>query len=221
MSWLFSQALVEDCLRPAYLGIESFAQLKKMNIVKEFSYKGKMIGYCLRSRFGMTLEHSEVTFLKDVLTSCLLGFLVKPTALQQVEETTQIETCGHTVLEWFKNPLLLLSSGKMSIRELLKGPVQISDLWVTKQKGLSSPPLTWVQITYGEDIGFLHTPTTVGNYCCESMQKHPNCRLFKTVFGEVTPEIQEWLMGWHLKWTELEPLETDKFQLWLSKHLES
>jgi hypothetical protein len=36
--------------------------------------------------------------------------------------------------------------------------------------------------------------------------------------GKLNPTWVEWLMGWPLGWTALEPLETDKFLEWLSKH---
>ena len=32
------------------------------------------------------------------------------------------------------------------------------------------------------------------------------------------PELSEWLMGWPTGWTDLKPLETDKFQQWLLLH---
>jgi hypothetical protein len=38
------------------------------------------------------------------------------------------------------------------------------------------------------------------------------------VGGSLNPTWVEWLMGWHLEWTDLKPLETDKFQQWLHSH---
>lgn len=32
------------------------------------------------------------------------------------------------------------------------------------------------------------------------------------------PELPEWLMGWPLGWTDLKPLETDKFRAWRREH---
>jgi DNA (cytosine-5)-methyltransferase 1 len=37
--------------------------------------------------------------------------------------------------------------------------------------------------------------------------------------GALSPMWVEWLMGWPLGWTDLKPLEMDKFQQWLQKHL--
>lgn len=36
--------------------------------------------------------------------------------------------------------------------------------------------------------------------------------------GELNPHLHQWLMGWPLGWTSLSPLETAKFQRWLSLH---
>jgi hypothetical protein len=36
--------------------------------------------------------------------------------------------------------------------------------------------------------------------------------------GKLNPMWVEWLMGWPLGWTDLKPLETDKFQKWLDEH---
>ena len=36
--------------------------------------------------------------------------------------------------------------------------------------------------------------------------------------GQLNPTWVEWLMGWPLGWTDLKPLETDKFQQWLRSH---
>ena len=36
--------------------------------------------------------------------------------------------------------------------------------------------------------------------------------------GQLNPTWVEWLMGWPLGWTDLKPLETDKFQAWLHSH---
>ena len=39
--------------------------------------------------------------------------------------------------------------------------------------------------------------------------------------GKLNPDWQDWLMGWPIKWTDLQPLAMDKFQSWLRVHSES
>jgi hypothetical protein len=36
--------------------------------------------------------------------------------------------------------------------------------------------------------------------------------------GTLNPMWVEWLMGWPLGWTDLKPLEMDRFQKWLDEH---
>lgn len=36
--------------------------------------------------------------------------------------------------------------------------------------------------------------------------------------GSLSPEFHLWLMGWPTGWTALEPLEMDKYHLWLQRH---
>jgi len=42
--------------------------------------------------------------------------------------------------------------------------------------------------------------------------------LSKEIGGSLNPMWVEWLMGWPIGWTDLEPLETDKFRQWLLGH---
>ena len=41
----------------------------------------------------------------------------------------------------------------------------------------------------------------------------------KEKLGQLNPLWVEWLMGWPIGWTDLKPLETDKFQQWQQQHL--
>jgi hypothetical protein len=36
--------------------------------------------------------------------------------------------------------------------------------------------------------------------------------------GKLNPPWVEWLMGWPIGWTDLEPLATDKFRQWYDSH---
>ncbi len=45
--------------------------------------------------------------------------------------------------------------------------------------------------------------------------------LSEEVGGLLNPEWVEWLMGWPLGWTALEPLETDRFHYWLRSQREA
>jgi hypothetical protein len=36
--------------------------------------------------------------------------------------------------------------------------------------------------------------------------------------GTLNPEWVEWLMGWPIGWTDLKPLEMDRYRQWLQQH---
>jgi hypothetical protein len=61
--------------------------------------------------------------------------------------------------------------------------------------------------------------------------RHPNAKSYaergggskgeqlpNAVGGALNPTWVEWLMGWPLGWTDLKPLETDKFRQWQQQH---
>lgn len=74
--------------------------------------------------------------------------------------------------------------------------------------------LTWIKKEFGEDFGYVHTPTTMANYSAPSMMKHLGCRNFVTVFGRPTPANAEYLMGFPLGASCNRPLEKKNYELW-------
>jgi hypothetical protein len=70
-----------------------------------------------------------------------------------------------------------------------------------------------------EPGSLLPTPTAKGNTLSPSMQKWKAHQLLADqAGGSLNPQWVEWLMGWPIGWTDLKPLETDKFQQWLNLH---
>ena len=172
------------------------------------------------SRFGMTFKPLTADRGEELLTSYLAAFRAKPIPqrrLDAIQRTTFGQRCGGSWQMSLPGTSLPKTSAEL---QLTKRPTT-ANRWVTKPKQFLCPRKTWVATTYGNDFGYLHTPTTMANFCAPSMQKHAGCRNWITVFGKVTPEAQEYLMGWPLGWTDLKPLGTDKFHLWLQQHGES
>ena len=58
--------------------------------------------------------------------------------------------------------------------------------------------------------GLLHTPTRKANFVAPSMQKWPSCRRYVLAFGgqRITRAQFEFLNGFPIGWTDLEPSET-------------
>ena len=73
---------------------------------------------------------------------------------------------------------------------------------------------TWIQREYGEDFGYVHTPTTMANYSAPSMMKHQGCRNFVQVFGKPAPNNAEYLMGFPLGASANISLSKNNIDLW-------
>jgi hypothetical protein len=51
-----------------------------------------------------------------------------------------------------------------------------------------------------------------------TLRNRKNIPELGTDAGWINPELSEWLMGWPIGWTDLKPLETDKFREWQHSH---
>jgi len=83
-----------------------------------------------------------------------------------------------------------------------------------------------------KEYGYLPTPNA-GMYrnfnynkdlCIKRSKKHQIDMCMHSIMywnGPIKIEFLEGMMGWPLMWTELKPLEMDKFRLWLQQHGES
>lgn len=67
------------------------------------------------------------------------------------------------------------------------------------------------------------TPTCqdAKNNGSQSQQNRHSKPLNAVAGGALNPPWVEWLMGWPIGWTDLEPLEMDKFRSWLRLHSEN
>ncbi len=76
--------------------------------------------------------------------------------------------------------------------------------------------------TGGQPIGQTTVPTMTCNDAKNSnppsQRKRNTPPLNVVVGGSVNPTWAEWLMGWPIGWTDLKPLEMDKFQQWFRSH---
>jgi hypothetical protein len=210
MSWLFSQALVEDCWPQKCLDGKRSVPLSWTGIADAYLSSDKMTDSLNPiSQFGMTFVPLTADRGAGELMSYLEDFLVRLTAKPQQGKTLPM-IFGLKCEESWQMSLPGTYLPKMSAELQLTKPQTIVNRWVTKPKQLNSQRQTWVQTTFGQDVGYLHTPTTMANFCAPSMQKHAGCRNWVKVFGKITPNHYEWLMGWPIGWTDLKPLEMDK-----------
>nr|WP_062738999.1 hypothetical protein [Ralstonia mannitolilytica] len=220
MSWLFSRALVEEFLAENCLDGELYALSKSTPMPLGYLQPDRMTAFSRLSRFGMTFGPLMDDLGEDVLTWFLAAFYVNHIAQRLPEKTLQMISGRKCNGSWQMSlPGTYLPRTSNDAR-LMQRPTTLSR-WVTKPSALPLERKTWVRTTFGNDIGFLHTPTVTANYAAPSMQKWPSARAFVRVFGKPTPTNHEWLMGWPPGWTDSRPLETDKYLSWQQLHGES
>ena len=76
-----------------------------------------------------------------------------------------------------------------------------------RKKGGCSNLAEYVTTPTADDTGHRKKPYAQGGQA-----------LSYQIGGELNPPWVEWLMGWPIGWTDLEPLATDRFQQWLDAH---
>ena len=209
MSWLFSQVLVEEYLGENFSDGEPSAPLNGNPIQQAYCAPDKMTDFSRLSRFGMTYKPLTESLGEELLMSYLAGFHAKPIPPQRlaaIQQTTFGLRCGESWQMSLPGTFLPKTSAEWRLTKRQT----TANRWAIKQKQFLYQRQTWVQTTFGKDIGYLHTPTTMANFCAPSMQKHSGCRNWVNVFGKITPNHYEWLMGWPLGWTDLKPLAMDK-----------
>jgi hypothetical protein len=217
MSWLFSRVLVEEFLEASCLDGEQSAPLNGNPTPQAYCAPDKMKAFSRLSQFGITFKPLTENRGEELLTLYLAGFLAKHIPLQRlakIQATTFGRRCGESWQMSLPGTFLPKTLAELQLNKRQTTAHQ----WVTKPKPLPYQRKTWVLTTYGKDFGYLHTPTTKANFLAKSMQKWSSCRAWKQTFGKITPSNYEWLMGWPQGWTDLKPLETDKFLEWQRLH---
>ena len=96
MSWLFSQALVEEYLEENFLDGEQSAPLNGSHIQQAYCAPDKMTVFSRLSRFGMMFKPLTESLGEELLTLYLAGFHAKTLAQQDeaLELTESDQECG-------------------------------------------------------------------------------------------------------------------------------
>ena len=165
MSWLFSQALVEEFSQDICLVGEQFVLWNEKATPHKFWYRGKTIKYCPLSPYGMTWKHLTEEVGEELLTLYQEVFLAKTSVSQEKEqELKELEVqCGSKWLELSMKYDLVTHSWKthrcLFVEDLQPSSV-ILPKWGTMQGGLFWERTTW-GITIAESVyGYLlPTPT--------------------------------------------------------------
>lgn len=238
MSWLFSQALVEEFSAATCLDGEQCAQLNVMPTARPFWLKGKTMDASNLSRFGLTLKVLTEDHGKELLTWFLAASPAPTLPYAGMAPAWTAKTAGYG---W--------SSGASSMKydpeerlwrtrqcSLLGGLAEFSETWPSwgsMHDGECSVHTTPVWVTCGNVSGLLPTPTASdekGSVTPDTARKRaakssrgvrlPEYLTRKGLLpgGRHNPEFSEWLMGWPVQWTAIERLGMDKFREWQQQH---
>ena len=230
MNYLSSQAVVEDCLQATCSVGEQSAQLNTNNIPLAYLHNDKTTNSFRPFRYGITLEPLTETLGAGLLTWFREGFLAKTLAQQEQTAATKerdlteaSQDCGASLPEslaklnqngsWLKTPITCEP----------KVLDEFSKIWPASGmmlRGECYPLKTVEPITNENECGLLPTPTShnakEGGYPAEGTRNTPT--LGWVLGGKINPQFTEWMMGWPIGWTDLKPLEMDKFQSWQQQH---
>jgi len=232
MSYTYLQEQGEESSAESFSDIPQFV-LSRLNLTAEKSYYKDSETESYQSFLSGTMcEHSTGSLGEDWSTSYAV---VSPARIlvQQVgaqESRASVLECGW---KWHESSVKYdpaTSLWKTRQCSLLEGLDEFSETW--PKWGIMCDGESWELITPAHltreiESGLWATPTRCdfkGLTC--SSQFAQRAKQAKELTEGVAvngtfypnPTTYEVLMGWPLGWTDLKPLETDKFQAWLHSH---
>jgi len=240
MKWHYSQVLVEEFWEENCLDGEQFVPLNKTPTASAYCSKDRMKAFSRLSPSGMTFAPLMESLGEELLMWFLEGFHVQTSQLLEkgLESRENKVASGQKwqgLLARYSPDLHLLKTAQCS---LLEDSTQYSvtlPRWGLMQNGDVFQQPKSEQITKGIESGLSlrmwPTPTAgdhARNTIPPSIGKSRGFDLSMKVLqveiaekktgGQLCPIFVEYLMGWPLEWTDLKPLEMDKFQKWLELH---
>jgi hypothetical protein len=163
MSWLFSQALVEEYLAGTSSDGEQSAPLSGNLTQQAFCAPDKMTAFSRLSRFGMTYKPLTADRGEELLTLYLAAFPVRTSQQQdEAQGLTELDQeCGHTWQELLARYDLATSSWKTPQSSLLGDYTEFSETWPRwglMQDGVSYQRQTLVRPIKETESGLWRTP---------------------------------------------------------------
>ena len=220
MSYTFLQEQGEESSAESFSDIPA-SVLSRLNLTAErFCSKDSETESFPSSQSGTTCEHSTANRGADSLTLCVEGSPAKTLAApERVRDLKESEAdCGQKWLGLSARLDPATSSWRTpqcSLFEDLDECLETWPDWGTTQgmEFFQLAPL--VCHTHGKGCSVWATPMQHGNGGSFNTQKLENLGVNRHWWN---PSHQEWLMNWPIGWTDMMPLETAKFQQWLSSH---
>jgi len=233
MSYTYLRDAGEESLAASFADIPA-SVLSRLNVTPErFSSNGNATESCPSFQSGMTSELSMESHGADTLASFAedspartfrpLGRTTTSTASKLASEASAVAfglRCAG-LLGKFNLTLCLSKTPRHCGSADLALCCETLPRWGMMQRGECLEFASLARITSEKGfLSLLPTPTChnakEGAYPAEFTRNTPT--LAAQIGGKVNPDWNEWRMGWPIGWTDLKPLETDKFQQWRLSH---
>jgi len=208
MSWLFSQALVEEYLGENFLDGEQSAPLNGKPTQQAYCAPGKMTAFSRLSRFGMMFKPLTENLGEELLTLFREDFHAKTSAPQEkAQELMESEAeCGekwHASFVKYDHDLCLCKTHQCSLLGDLDEFLETWPRWGLMQNGECWERQTLEQTIKGTGFGFspngvdtFHTPNTTGLDGGSNSRKALKKKMEKwptpTVMDSITRNKQSW-----------------------------
>jgi len=238
----------EESLQDICWGGVPCVPLKSKITHDEFYCNGKLMDSYLDSLSGTTSPHSTASLGGERSKSSAVDFPVRTSALQEEAQDSMGndqdsgEKC-HGSFAKYSPDTHSLRTHQHSLFEDSTECCVILPRWGLMRNGECWDTTTSVGNIEGKESGLLPTPPkNLFNHWSSAKAKYFNAGLRKsgvkvgsTLWWEMTkehlhlggledrktipdPSCGEVVMGWLMGWTELQPLEMDKFQEWQRQH---
>ena len=229
MSWLFSQALVEEYLVDTSLDGEQSAPLSGNLTQQAYCAPDKMTAFSRLSRFGMTYKPLTETRGEELLTLYRAAFPAKTYQPQGggLALTESAAGCGE---KWrasftkYSPDLRLWRTHQCSLLGDLEPFLETWPQWGLMRNGECWEQRTLGLVTIEKEFGYWPTPTATdwkatgkletlkrqGDKNGAGHQNRPQYQYARKYNMKMPLAAQEILMKWPLGWTDLKPLEMDK-----------
>ena len=228
MRWHSSLALVEEFSERGLLVTASSVRLKTNRTASRSCFGGKRMGRSTPSQSGMTSDHLTVNLGMASSMLCLLDSPANPSAKQDNnEEKTTTEISGPTRRESLARYDQELSSWRthpdcFGSTELLSS-VTLPASGMTAG-GKLFPLVPQARCTSGSGGGAWPTPTasdrkgggkgSIRKDTGKRREDRLDHLLEPGQQGKLSPDWVEWLMGWPVGWTSLDPLPEGTMEAW-------
>ena len=229
MSWLYSQALVEEYLADTFLDGEQSVQSNGKPTQQAYCAPDKMTDFSRLSQFGMTFKPLTENLGEELLKSYRAAFPVRTFLAQEKGQglTENGVECGEKWRASFAKYDPNLSLWKTHQCLLLGDLEEFSETW--PKWGLMRDGECWEQtplglVTIEKEFGYWPTPTATdwkatgkletlkrqGDKNGAGHQNRPQYQYARKYNMKMPLAAQEILMKWPLGWTDLKPLVMDK-----------